>query len=259
MADPVSILISLAPFILDLLFGEGHSNKQQKINPSDNKMLISGGAYPRRKDYKDDKAFYEDYAKEYAKYALGSATNPWVLFLNKTGFYDRLKEDISRLRDEYDKMKKDAGFVKVKKDHINPRIINALAAKKSKQLDKFKSAKYLLEQITSDEPNPIQEEFLNMIEKEREKALKMGFTEDNINSVFERTVLKLLRAIENAESDLKRYRSKPEAPMEGTGRVSYKAMAKELARKYGFRLPRSARQHGKTWKQIYMDLTTGLT
>jgi hypothetical protein len=35
-------------------------------------------------------------------------------------------------------------------------------------------------------------------------------------------------------------------------------MAKELARKYGFRLPRSARQHGKTWKEIYMDLTTGL-
>jgi hypothetical protein len=71
MADPVTILISLAPFILDLLFGEGHSMKHRKINPTDNKMdkalLMSGGAYPKRKDYKSDKEFYDAYAKQYAK------------------------------------------------------------------------------------------------------------------------------------------------------------------------------------------------
>ena len=84
MADPVSILISLAPaiapFILDLLFG-GEGMKHQKINPRDNKMdpafLISGHGYPKRKGFASDKEFNEAYAKEYVKYALKSATNPW--------------------------------------------------------------------------------------------------------------------------------------------------------------------------------------
>jgi hypothetical protein len=93
MADPVSILISLAPFLLDLLFGgEGLRMKHQKINPRDNKMepafLISGHGYPKRKGFASDKEFNEAYAKEYVKYALKSATNPWVLFLEKKGFYD---------------------------------------------------------------------------------------------------------------------------------------------------------------------------
>jgi hypothetical protein len=87
MADPVIILISLAPFILDLLFGEGM--KHQKINPDNIKMdkalLLSGPGYPRKKQFKSDKEFNEAYAKEYAKYALKSATNPWVLFLEKRG------------------------------------------------------------------------------------------------------------------------------------------------------------------------------
>jgi hypothetical protein len=271
MGDPVSILISLAPFILDLLFGKGHSMKHRKINPRYNKMdkamLMSGGAYPRRRDYTDDEKYNETYAKEYAKYAVRSATNPWVLFLEKSGFYDRLKEDIDRLRDEYEQMKKDAGFVEVKKEDVNPRIANALTLKKTRQLDKFKAAKYVLDQISNPKPNPIRDEFEKLTKREYEKALKMGFTEDDIHAAYGRIFSKLVRAIESAESDLKKYESKanppppppPEAAVaKGYGRVSYKTMAKELARKHEFRLPRSARQHGKTWKGIYMDLTTGL-
>lgn len=89
MADPVSILISLASFILDLLFG-GEGMKYQKINPIDNKMdpafLISGHGYPKRKGFASDKEFNEAYAKEYVKYALKSATNPWVYSLRKRDF-----------------------------------------------------------------------------------------------------------------------------------------------------------------------------
>jgi hypothetical protein len=265
MADPVTILISLAPFILDLLFGEGYSTKHQKINPRDNKMdsalLISGHGFPRRKDFTSDKEFNEAYAKEYAKYAVRAATNPWVLFLEKSGFYERMKQELDKLREEYDQMKKDAGFVELaRKDYINPRVINALSTKKSKQLDKFDAAKYVLDQISSPNPNPIQQEFMTMIQKEYEKAMKMGFTQDDIDAAYGRIFSKLVRAIESAENDLKRYRATPESVrvMEGTGRVSYKTMAKELARKHGFRLPRSARQHGKTWKEIYLELTTGL-
>jgi hypothetical protein len=257
MAGVISTLISLAPFILDLLFGEGKKNR--KINPSNIKMdkalLMSGGAYPRRKDYTDEKAFYEDYAKEYAKYALRASANPWVLFLEKSGFYDRMKQEIDKLRDEYEKMKKDAGIVEVKKDSINPRVINALSTKKSKQLDKFKAAKYILEQIASDEPNPIREEFARLLEKEYEKVGKMGFTQDDTDKIFTRVFSKLTRAIESAEKDLERYKPKPppqpQPPPEvaiakGYPRPSYKVLAKQLARKYGFRLPRSARKHGKT-------------
>jgi hypothetical protein len=39
-------------------------------------FLISGHGYPKRKQFVNDKEFNEAYAKEYAKYALKSATNP---------------------------------------------------------------------------------------------------------------------------------------------------------------------------------------
>jgi hypothetical protein len=81
----------------------------------------------------------------------------------------------------------------------------------------------------------------------------MGFTEDDINKAFDRVYTNVKDAYEIAEKEYKKYK-----PDVGSGRVSYKTMAKQLARKHGFRLPRSARKHGKTWKEIYMDLTTGL-
>jgi len=267
MADPVSILISLvpaiAPFILDLLFG-GEGMKHQKINPRDNKMdpafLISGHGYPKRKGFASDKEFNEAYAKEYVKYALKSATNPWVLFLEKKGFYDFLKEALGKLREEYEQLKKEAGIEEpVRKGQHSARTTKALAAKKAKQLDKFNAAKYIIQQIADPNPNPIQEEFLNLVKKEHERALKMGFSNQDISKVYDRVIMKLARAIQNTESELKEYATQTqEVEMQGTGRVSYKALAKELARKHGFRLPRSAKQHGKTWKQIYLELTSGL-
>jgi hypothetical protein len=271
MADPVSILISLAPFILDLLFG-GEGMKHQKINPIDNKMdpafLISGHGYPKRKQFANDKEFNEAYAKEYAKYALKSATNPWVLFLEKKGFYDFLKEALGKLREEYEQLKKEAGIEEpVRKGQHSARTTKALAAKKAKQLDKFNTAKYIIQQTADPHPNPIQEEFLNLVKKEHERALKMVFSNQDISKIYDRIIIKLARTIQNTESELKEYVSQPvaepkpqtrEVEMQGSGRVSYKAIAKELARKHGFRLPKSARQHGKTWKQIYLELISGL-
>jgi hypothetical protein len=238
--------------------------KHQKINPRDNKMdpafLISGHGYPKRKGFASDKEFNEAYAKEYAKYALKSATNPWVLFLEKKGFYDYLKEVLGKLREEYEQLKKEAGIEEpVRKEHTNPRIAKALAAKKAKQLDKFNATKQVIEQIIDPNPNPIKEEFIHLISKEYEKARKMGFTQEDMNTVFGRVVSKIVRAIQNTESELKEYTTQTqEVEMQGTGRVSYKVLAKELARKHGFRLLKSAKQHGKTWKQIYLELTSGL-
>jgi hypothetical protein len=275
MADPVTILISLAPFILDLLFGEGsrasersERRKNRKINPSNIKMdkalLMSGGAYPRRKDYTDEKAFYDAYAREYAKYAVKSTANPWVLYLEKSGFYDRMREDIDRLRDEYNQLKIDSGIPIVTKEK---HYTKPLGVKKEKQIEKFKAVKDILEQIRSNEPSPIKDEFKKLVKKEYEKALKMGFSDEDIKELLERIFSRLIRAIESAEKDLEKYKSKAVPPPQtesevelatGYARPSYKFLAKELARKHGLRLPRSARQHGKTWKEIYMDLTTGL-
>jgi hypothetical protein len=279
MADPVTILISLAPFILDLLFGEGHSRasersehsmKHRKINPSNIKMdkalLMSGGAYPRRKDYESDKEFYDVYAKEYAKYAVKSTANPWVLYLEKSGFYDRMREEIDRLRDKYNQLKIDSGIPIVTKEK---HYTKPLSVKKEKQIAKYKAVKDILEQIRSNEPSPIKDEFKKLVKKEYEKALKMGFSDEDIKELLERIFSRLIRTIESAEKDLEKYKSKAEPQTQpppqsevllasGYARPSYKLLAKELARKYGFRLPRSARQHGKTWKEIYMDLTTGL-
>jgi sugar-specific transcriptional regulator TrmB len=95
----------------------------------------------------------------------------------------------------------------------------------------------------------------------------MKFTQDDIDNVFTRFISKIDKKIKNAEEDLEKYKPKtppqPQPPTEvaiakGYPRPSYKVLSKELARKHGFRLPRSAKQHGKTWKEIYMDLTTGL-
>jgi hypothetical protein len=274
MADPVTILISLAPFILDLLFGEGHSMKHRKINPTDNKMdkalLMSGGAYPRRKDYENDKEFHNAYAKEYAKYAIKSTANPWVLYLEKNGFYDRMREEIDRLRDEYNQLKIDSGIPIVTKEK---HYTKPLSVKKEKQIAKYKAVKDILEQTRSNEPSPIKDEFKKLVKKEYEKALKMGFSDEDIRELLERIFSRLIRAIESAEKDLEKYKSKavpppPPSPQPqtesevelatGYARPSYKFLAKELARKHGLRLPRSARQHGKTWKEIYMNLTTGL-
>jgi hypothetical protein len=260
MADPVTILISLAPFILDLLFGEGHSMKHRKINPTDNKMdkalLMSGGAYPRRKDYIEEghmnkDKYILDYAKEYAKLILREVYNPWILFLEKKRYLDRLQE----LKNEYERLKEEKGLKKPKSGNIPLPLLDRYLDVKSLQIDKLKKVKELLEQISSEEPNPVQDEFKFILEDEYNKANKMGFTEIDISNVFAKSFDRLLDRIELAEEEYKRQQARKQT---GTGRVSYKTMSKELARKHGFRLPRSARQHGKTWKEIYMDLITGL-
>jgi uncharacterized protein YaaW (UPF0174 family) len=252
MVDPVTILISLAPFILDLLFGEGHRMKHRKINPTDNKMdkalLMSGGAYPKRKDYPNDEEFIKAYAEEYIKRSAKATSNPWILFLEKKGFFDELK----RLKDEYEKLKEEKGIKKPKTGKIPEPLLDHYLKLKSTEVNKLKAAKDMLEKINERDPDAIKK-FIELIKTEQQKAFKMGFTNDDINKAFDRVYTNVRDAYEIAKKEYEKYN-----PEVGTGRVSYKTMAKELARKYGFRLPRSARQHGKTWKEIYMDLTTGL-
>lgn len=103
-------------------------------------------------------------------------------------------------------MKKEAGIEEpVRKGQHSARTTKALAAKKAKQLDKFNAAKYIIQQIADPNPNLIQEEFLNLVKKEHERALKMGFSNQDISKVYDRVIMKLARAIQNTESELKEY------------------------------------------------------
>jgi hypothetical protein len=105
---------------------------------------------------------------------------------------------------QYEQLKKEAGIEEpVRKRQHSARTAKALAAKKTKQLNKFNAAKYIIQQIADPYPNPIQEEFLNLVKKEHERAMKMGFTQQDMNTVFGRVVSKIVRAIQNTEVNSK--------------------------------------------------------
>jgi uncharacterized protein YaaW (UPF0174 family) len=242
----------------------------------DKALLMSGGAYPRRSSYKhddkyDDDKYVEDYAEEYAKRLFKSAYNPWINFLEKKGLYDK----ISELREEYNKLKEEKGLEKPKTHEIPEPLLDHYLKLKSLQINKFKKAKEILDKIVSNEPNEIKKQFTNMVRDEWKKLEKLGFTREDFSKVYAKAFKRLVDALSLAEEEYKKQQARklnepitppppptttPPQPAiaKGYPRPSYKLLAKQLARKYGFRLPRSARQHGKTWKEIYIDLTTGL-
>jgi hypothetical protein len=120
--DPatISLILSLAPTVLDLLFGRGHGIKVEAL--TDEKLLkyignklekmvdrgmIARGLpgyglegygfrYPKVAGFRTKEGISEEYfklwAEAYAKNKLTAAANTWVQFLKSKGFYDRMKE-----------------------------------------------------------------------------------------------------------------------------------------------------------------------
>jgi hypothetical protein len=108
--DPATIglLISIAPTVLDLLFGRGHHIKEILSNQKNLKvmygyglegygMLGEGYRYPRRRR----KLTVETYYPEAVHLELIRATvfnravakeNPWIAHLRKKGFYDEVRQ-----------------------------------------------------------------------------------------------------------------------------------------------------------------------
>jgi hypothetical protein len=117
--DPATIglLISIAPTVLDLLFGRGHikeSSRQQRY-PLENMygyglegygMYSQGYRYPRRKRELNVKTFYSPEVQpdviRAAVYKRALARkNPWIEHLEKSHFYENVRKLLQQARATY--------------------------------------------------------------------------------------------------------------------------------------------------------------
>jgi hypothetical protein len=112
--DPATIglLISIAPTVLDLLFGQGHikeSSRQQRV-PFENMYGYGlegyGYRYPKRKRRLTVETYYPE--KVYPD-VIRAATfnraialeNPWLKHLRQSGFYDEVRKLLQKARETY--------------------------------------------------------------------------------------------------------------------------------------------------------------
>jgi hypothetical protein len=112
--DPATIglLISIAPTVLDLLFGQGHikeSSRQQRV-PLENMYGYGlegyGYRYPKRKRRLTVETYYPE--KVYPD-VIRAATfnralaleNPWLKHLRTSGFYDEVRKLLQKARATY--------------------------------------------------------------------------------------------------------------------------------------------------------------
>jgi hypothetical protein len=189
--DPatISLLISLAPSVLDLLFGDGVKNFS-----SLNKMLYGHGkhkkggyVYPQITDDASAKKWLAAYELNKAQ----AAKNSWVKFL---------KSKMPELKKEYHELHSAA-------------VAETTEGKGAKH-------KRILKKINE------------QIKKELE-----GLNEEDLVKIYHGG------------------KRKKGGVLYGYGRVSYKALATAEAVKKGVKLPKSAKSVGKTWKEIYEELT----
>jgi hypothetical protein len=112
--DPATIglLISIAPTVLDLLFGQGHikeSSRQQRV-PLENMYGYGlegyGYRYPKRKrrltveTYYPEK-LYPDVIRAAAFNRAIAMENPWLKHLRKSGFYDKVRNLLQEAKASY--------------------------------------------------------------------------------------------------------------------------------------------------------------
>jgi hypothetical protein len=112
--DPATIglLISIAPTVLELLFGRGNIIKHEMLLENPQKMYGYGlegygYRYPRRRRQMAVTAYYYpgELQDEYIKAAVFNkaiaSKNPWINFLRQKGFYDDIRKKLRDLRQKY--------------------------------------------------------------------------------------------------------------------------------------------------------------
>jgi hypothetical protein len=197
--DPatISLLVSLAPSLLDLLFGDGMKNFS-----SLNKMLYGHGKH-KKGGYVYPQVTDDASAKKWlAAYELNKAQagkNPWVKFL---------KSKMPELKKEYLEL------------HSAPTV----------ETTEGKGAKH--------------KRMLKKINEQIKKELE-GLNEEDLVKIYHGGKHKKKGGVLYGYGD----------GYYGYGRVSYKALATAEALKKGVKLPKSAKSVGKTWKEIYEELT----
>jgi uncharacterized small protein (DUF1192 family) len=144
--DPATIglLISIAPTILDLLFGRGNIIKHETLLENPKEMYGYGlegygYRYPRRKRQMTVAAYYypRELQDEYIKAAVFNkaiaSENPWIKFLRKEKFYEGVRNKLRELRDKYQK--------EVKQGKVDEKRLKSL----KRELMKLQAEKSILE------------------------------------------------------------------------------------------------------------------
>jgi hypothetical protein len=112
--DPATIglLISIAPTVLELLFGRGNNIKHEFVLENPKEMYGYGlegygYRYPRRRRQMTVSAYYYpgELQDEYIKAAVFNkaiaSENPWIKFLRQKGFYEEIGRKLRELRNKY--------------------------------------------------------------------------------------------------------------------------------------------------------------
>jgi hypothetical protein len=117
--DPATIgfLISIAPTVLDLLFGQGHNIKKSLSNQNYPNimygyglegygMLGEGYRYPRRRRKLTVQTYYPeavhpDLIRATVFNRAVAKENPWIQHLRATGAYDRIREELRKAAQTY--------------------------------------------------------------------------------------------------------------------------------------------------------------
>jgi hypothetical protein len=110
--DPATIglLISIAPTVLDVLFGQGHNIKKSLSNQNyPNNMYgygLEGYRYPRRRRKLTVQTYYPeavhpDLIRATVFNRAVAKENPWIAHLRATGAYDRIREELRKAAQTY--------------------------------------------------------------------------------------------------------------------------------------------------------------
>jgi hypothetical protein len=152
--DPTTIglLISIAPTVLDLLFGRGNIIKHETLLENPERMYGYGldgygYRYPRRKRQLTAETYFpENVRPDLVRAAVFNraiaAKNPWIQHLKEKGVYKKIQEELQKARESYkpppktDKQKR-ALSTQLKRLHAELNILKDEAKNKS-LLDEFK-------------------------------------------------------------------------------------------------------------------------
>jgi hypothetical protein len=112
--DPATtgLLISIAPTVLDLLFGRGNIIKHELLLENPKKMYGYGlegygYRYPRRRRMMGVESYYYpgELQNEFIKAAVFNraiaSKNPWIQHLKDTGVYDKIREELQKAKQSY--------------------------------------------------------------------------------------------------------------------------------------------------------------
>jgi hypothetical protein len=159
----VPIVTALAPYVLDSLFGEGYQHIPKHVRsvvdinderifspPSIKEMSMYGYGYRYPRARRTIKDYVVSYPEDYARAALFNkgvaASNPWVKFLRKEGYYEKISK---LLKDAAEKYRESPYYVfpSAEKQEKMARAEKSLAKRLKAQVEAIKAAEGKLKDV----------------------------------------------------------------------------------------------------------------